>query len=473
MSTKSSPLSLLLAGLLALAGSALHAQDTTFRVRQVFQLGEAGKPFGELILGSDGFVYGMGAAGGSNGHGSIFRLNRDGSGLLILKECVVADGIFPYGGLTEGPDGRLYGCLSFGGNGAAGNGVVFAMNKDGSGFTKLKVFTNASDGKSPVLTPVFGTDGFLYSGCTSGGTNDLGTLFRIAPNGSNFEVLHQCAAATGSSPSSLIRFGSNFLGTTTYGGANTLGAFFAMGASGSPYNVAQSFAIMDGAIPSGTPILNAANDAIGPLSGGGANNFGVIYKLGSTYERLHDFGGTVGGSAPVGKLALSSRDGFYYGVTRGGGANGGGVLYRLSTDGSQFEVLKELDGDSGTEPQAGLLEVYPGVFLGSTTKANGMANSGTIFLFNSVAAPAEVTIDGPLKRTVSSSRAKIRGTARDEIEVTQVTYKAGRKPWRTALGTTKWSFKAPLKPGRNRIQVRATDHDGTISKPVRMLVTRG
>lgn len=465
--------SLLLISLLTLILGSAHAQTGTFRVREVFQIGGGGKPFGELILASDGFVYGMGAAGGVNGQGSIFRLNRDGSGLLKLKDCVVGDGIFPYGGLTEGPDGRLYGCLSFGGDGAGGNGVVFAMNKDGSSYTKLKVFTDANEGKSPTLTPVFGADGLLYSGCTTGGANNLGTLFRVATNGSSFEVLHQCAAATGSSPSSLVRFGSNFLGTTNYGGANTSGAFFAMGASGSPYNVAQSFALMDGVIPSGAPILNAANDAIGPLSGGGLNNFGVIYKLGSTYERLHDFGGTVGGSAPVGKLALSSRDGFYYGVTRGGGANGGGVLYRLSTDGSRFEVLKELDGDSGTEPQAGLLEVYPGVFLGSTSKADGMANSGTIFLFNSVAAPAEVSIDGPLKRTVSSSRARIRGTARDEIEVTQVTYKAGRKPWRTALGTTKWSFKAPLKPGRNRIQVRATDHDGMISKPVRMLVTRG
>lgn len=470
MATKTS---LLLFSLLTLGLGAARSQDGTFRVREVFQLGEGGRPFGELISASDGFVYGMGAAGGANGQGSIFRLNRDGSGFLKLKDCVVGDGIFPYGGITEGPDGRLYGCLSFGGDGAGGNGVVFAMNKDGSGYTKLKVFTNANEGKSPAITPVFGADGLLYSACTTGGTNNIGTIFRMESDGANFEVIHQCTAATGNSPSSLVRFGSNLLGTAYYGGANTLGSLFAMGASGTPFNVAHDFSLMEGIAPSGAPLIDAANQVIGAAAGGGANNNGVIYRLGSTYERLHDFGGIVGGSSPVGKLVRSSVDGFYYGVTHGGGANGGGVLYRLSTDGSRFEVLKEFDADSGTEPQAGLLEVYPGVFLGSTSKGTGAANAGTVFLFNSIALPATVKVSGPLKRSVASSRTRISGSARDEIEVMQVSYKAGRKPWRTAIGTTKWSFKAPLKPGRNRIQVKATDHDGMVSKPVRVLVTRG
>jgi hypothetical protein len=229
---------------------------------------------------------------------------------------------------------------------------------------------------------------------------------------------------------------------------------------------------MKGSGPLGAPILNPANEATGTLFAGGANGFGAIYRIGSNYERLHDFAGSTEGAQPAGRLTLSSRDGFYYGMTRSGGTNFGGLLYRIRTNGTDYEVLHRFVPAEGIEPQAGVLEVFPGVFLGSTHKGAGGQDLGSIFLYNSVAQPAKVIPKGPLTRSTTRSRPKITGRATDEIAVLEVTYKAPGKPWRRATGTKRWSFKAPLKQGRNRVLVRATDHDGTISKPVRMIVNR-
>ncbi len=416
-----------LATVLAVSSAIPVHAGSTFRIRHVFSQPEGGKVYGELILGSDGKVYGCGASGGANGQGSIFRMDRDGSNFEQLKSCVVSDGIFPYGGVIEGPDGRIYGCLSYGGDGNAGNGVVFAIQKDGSGYTKLKVFTNANEGKSPDCTPVFGGDGKLYGYCRQGGTNNLGTIFRLNPDGSGFAVIHHCTNATGASPSSLLPYGSNFLGTMFHGGDNSVGVFFSLSPSGS-YNAVESFSSMKGSSPLGAPVLNAANEAVGTVMHGGMNGFGAIYRIGSTYQQLHAFTGSTEGAQPSGRLTLSSRDGFYYGTTRSGGTNFGGVFYRVRTDGTGFEVLRRFVTADGTEPQAGVLEVYPGVFLGTTWKGGGANDLGAVFLYNSVAEPAKVIPKGPLTRSTTRPRSKISGSAIDEIAVTEVSYKVAEKP---------------------------------------------
>lgn len=72
----------------------------------------------------------------------------------------------------------------------------------------------------------------------------------------------------------------------------------------------------------------------------------------------------------------------------------------------------------------------------------------------------------------SSSSAVIKGTATDEGTIRIVQFRVGSGPFRKAKGTTKWSFKAPLEPGRNVIQIRARDEAGNISRTRRVIVTR-
>ena len=72
----------------------------------------------------------------------------------------------------------------------------------------------------------------------------------------------------------------------------------------------------------------------------------------------------------------------------------------------------------------------------------------------------------------SSSSAVIKGAATDEGKIRIVQFRVGSGPFQKAKGTKKWSFKAPLEPGRNVIQVRARDEAGNTSRTRRVIVTR-
>src|SRR5260221_4468145 len=55
-------------------------------------------------------------------------------------------GASPMANPIEGSDGALYGTTQFGGR---ENGTVFRMNKDGSGYAVLKAFIGGDDGAQP------------------------------------------------------------------------------------------------------------------------------------------------------------------------------------------------------------------------------------------------------------------------------------------------------------------------------------
>jgi len=93
-------------------------------------------------------LYGAAQFGGSSGNGAVFALNTDGTNFRNLHSFTLlyfngiigtnADGTYPYGTLILSSN-TLYGTALFGGN--AGDGTVFALNTDGTGFTTLHSFT--------------------------------------------------------------------------------------------------------------------------------------------------------------------------------------------------------------------------------------------------------------------------------------------------------------------------------------------
>src|SRR5947209_7863570 len=67
-------------------------------------------PSGPLIQGSDGLFYGSTARGYGKDFGTIFKLNSDGHGYIVLYRFEGSKGgQSPSGGLLEGSDGALYG----------------------------------------------------------------------------------------------------------------------------------------------------------------------------------------------------------------------------------------------------------------------------------------------------------------------------------------------------------------------------
>src|SRR5437879_8038086 len=98
-----------------------------------------------LVQGTDGALYGTAGSGGSSGYGTVFKLNPDGTGFTVLQNFDYSTtGGYPYGKLVQGTDGALYGTAVSGGSG--GDGTVFQLNPDGTGLTVLKNLVNYTTG---------------------------------------------------------------------------------------------------------------------------------------------------------------------------------------------------------------------------------------------------------------------------------------------------------------------------------------
>src|SRR5258708_14585211 len=108
-----------------------------------------------LIEGSDGVLYGT--TSGFSGT-MLYRINRDGSGASVLRSFSFAEGYFYLSCVTQGSDGALYGILF--NNGAVTYGTLFKINRDGSGYTVLLNFTSAMG--FPRSGVIEGKDGLLY-----------------------------------------------------------------------------------------------------------------------------------------------------------------------------------------------------------------------------------------------------------------------------------------------------------------------
>jgi uncharacterized repeat protein (TIGR03803 family) len=195
--------------------------------------------YGPLLQGSDGNLYGATANGGSNSLGSIFKITPKGVLTTIYSFCSqanCADGEITNASLVQGSDGYLYGTTAQGGTGAnqcassGGCGTVFKLTTAGD-LTTLYSFCSryeCTDGALPNAGLVLAPDGNFFGTTSSGGNSpycdyDCGTVFRITAAGKFSKLYNFCShqgCADGWDPPSGLLVGSdgNLYGTTTYGG---------------------------------------------------------------------------------------------------------------------------------------------------------------------------------------------------------------------------------------------------------------
>ena len=100
----------------------------TLQIQHTFGQGTDGAyPAGTVVQGPNGDLYGITYQGGTAGYGILFKLSTDGTSYNILHNfgdgSVSNDGLTPYGTLIVGHDGNLYGTTDSGGS--AGLGTVF------------------------------------------------------------------------------------------------------------------------------------------------------------------------------------------------------------------------------------------------------------------------------------------------------------------------------------------------------------
>lgn len=309
--------------------------------------------FDGVIQASDGFLYGTTYHGGTNNNGTIFKISTNGLFYSVLYRFTNSpDGANPYGGLVQGLDGALYGTTESGGS---GQGTVFKIKTDGGGYSVLHSFTNFTDATVPFGRLVQGSNGILYGTTYSGGPHIVGTVFQIDTNGLNYSVLHGFGGAgDGFSPECGLLVGKDgwLYGTTVAGGNKGFGTVFKLNTSGSVYAILRSFTnTPDGA--NSYARLAQGNDGFlyGVTSSGGNTNTGAIFRMdanGANYSVLYRFNGTGDGQVPMAGL-FTTGNGVFYGTTLMGGApiGGFGTVYR-------FAIVPVLAIDGAT-PSAPLL----------------------------------------------------------------------------------------------------------------------
>jgi uncharacterized repeat protein (TIGR03803 family) len=193
----------------------------------------ASPPLGAgLIQGFDGYLYGVTGGGGATGHGVIFRISIQGQFATLYSFCkqsgCSADGSGPVG-LIQVSNGSLYGTSASGGQ--HGYGTVFQFSK--RVLTTLYNFcskSNCADGGQPFSGLIRATNGNFYGTTYTDGPGK-GTVFKITPTGA-LSTLHsfcrQTGCPDGDHPSAELfqATDGNFYGTTYLGGSNNLGTIF-------------------------------------------------------------------------------------------------------------------------------------------------------------------------------------------------------------------------------------------------------
>ena len=355
---------------------------------------DGGNPNGSLIP-SGGVLYGMTSQGGAFGRGTVFKVDPDGGGFAVLHSfgSGASDGDWPLGSLVA-LDGVLYGMTYLGG--ATGQGTIFKVNLDGSGFALLHSFPGgANDGSTPYgsLTTL---NGVLYGMTSQGGAggcaNDsatiigCGTIFRIDPDGGAFALLH---SFTGGSPDgarpfgSLVAAGGALYGMTSSGGAGNLGTIFTVNPNGSGFALLHSFAggAGDGSMPYGS-LTTLYGGLFGMTKYGGVGDAGTVFKVstnGGGFTLLHSFSGA-DGSQPFGSLVASG--GLLYGMTNYGGTGSLGTIFASDPNDSRFVLLHSFPGSDGDgEYPSGPLLAFGGALYGITSYG-GAGNGGTVFKVN-------------------------------------------------------------------------------------------
>jgi uncharacterized repeat protein (TIGR03803 family) len=241
-------------------------------------------PIAGLIQGLDGNFYGTTSIGGTNLGGTVFQVVTNGVFATLVSFNISGNaGNSPYSGLVQGSDGSLYGTTYQGGTN--GHGTIFKLTTNGT-FTSLYSFTGTNDGGNPYAGLVPGPDGNFYGTTFFGGTNGYGTVFKYATNGT-LTTMVSFGNTNGAYPQGGILQASdgNLYGTTSAGGAYTnqsgqgYGTVFKLGTNGILTTLV-SFDGTNGAAPEGGLIQSADGNFYGTTASGGANGYGTVFRLG-------------------------------------------------------------------------------------------------------------------------------------------------------------------------------------------------
>jgi uncharacterized repeat protein (TIGR03803 family) len=258
-------------------------------------------------------------------------------------------GATPYGGIPIFDQaGNMYGTAFGGGSGncAGGCGLVYELSPSNGGWTEKVLYTfngGTNDGANPWAGVVFDQAGNLYGTTELGGAYGYGTVYELSPSGSGWteKILYNFQdQADGGWPYAGLVFdrAGNLYGATTVGGNGAGGTLFQLAPQGSNWNYQPlcSFTRQMGELAGGpvaTPAMDSAGNLYGATGGDGAYGFGEVFKATNSGGRwtctsLYDFTGGNDGRLPRSNLVLDANDNIY--GTAAGGQLTNGVVFEIT-----------------------------------------------------------------------------------------------------------------------------------------------
>ena len=246
-------------------------------------IGGDGFPQAGVVRDSSGNLYGTTQNGGTDGAGTVFKVDPTGKKIVLYSFTGSTDGAYPMAGVVLDAKGNLYGTTSGGGlYDFGGYGTVFKVDPAGTE-TVLYTFMGSNDGGTPEAGVTRDAQGNLYGTTYSGGTDGAGTVFKVDTNGQETVLYNFTGGADGGFPveASLVRDSAgNLYGTTPQGGASSFGVVFKIDTAGKETVLHNfSFSGSDGKIPYGTLALDKSGNLYGTTYEGGAYGGGVVFKI--------------------------------------------------------------------------------------------------------------------------------------------------------------------------------------------------
>ena len=324
-------------------------------------------PWGRVIFGPDGNLYGTTTAGGEgdcqnygySGCGTVYRLSPPAhmcgafscpwTETTLYRFSGSLTGVLPNDTVVFDQSGSLYGTTYYGG---LGRGVVYKLTLSGGGWTESVIYNFGSGGDAggPLTGLTIDHAGNLYGTTNGGGGYGYGTVYGLTPSGSGWaeNVLYsfQNGSDGGGSAAGLILDNSgNLYSATALGGAGGGGVVFELTPSDGSWAFNLLYALPgSGGYEGPSDIL--AMDAVGNLYGTTQGNpsmgtYGTVFKLtpsggGWTYTALHVFPGGSDGSRPRSNVVFDAN-GNLYGTTSFGGTGsctgdnpGCGVVWEIT-----------------------------------------------------------------------------------------------------------------------------------------------
>lgn len=350
-----------------------------------------GAPLGSLIQVSTGKIYGLTSLGGNASSGVLFQYNASSNTYVKKVDLNFSSGGgTPNGALMQATNGKLYGLTTVGGTNNIG--AIFEYDKTTAIYTK-KIDLSTTNGSAPYGSMLQASNGKLYGLTSAGGTGAVGTLFEYDAITNAFIKRVDFTGNAGVNPGgapygSLVQYSGNgkLYGLTKQGGANAQGVIFEFDPTTNTYTKKIDMLAANGYSAFGS-LVEASGKLYGMTSLGGANSLGVIFEYDpatNTYTKKIDFTGAAGlaiGSQPFGSMVATATTGVLYGMTRTGGANNIGVIFEYNVVTNTYTKKFDMVVGTGSQPLGSLIRAANGNMYG-VTNLGGANSTGVLFEYD-------------------------------------------------------------------------------------------